>query len=82
MIFNEIIKLGFGFVNGIIDNLNLEALSFDTGLLSSFLDVLNNVAYFFPWPYIWPIFAFMIGIQGYRILISLIKLITSLIPLY
>lgn len=82
MIIDMIFDLGFGFINSIIETLHLDNFTFDTSVLGSFLDVLSSVAYFFPWAYIAPIFGFIVMLQAFRILISLMKLLSQLIPGY
>lgn len=79
MIIDKIIKLGFMFVNTLVDELKLPDFSIDTDLLASFLNVISGIAYFFPWAYIMPIFGFIVTLQGFRIIIALVKLIRSII---
>ena len=82
MIIDRMIALGFDLINLILDGLKIPELSLNLSVLNPFLDVVSNVAYFFPWQYLIPIFGFLVGLQLLRITISLIKLVTHILPFF
>lgn len=53
----------------------------DVGSMDSFMDYISLAAYFFPLDTLVSIFAIIIGIHVFRIVVSLIKTIWELLPL-
>lgn len=85
MILDYILDKGFAFINFWLDSMNIPSISFSISAMDPFLDIVANVAYFFPWTYIAPVLGFIFMLQLFRIAIAILKLIgrvLELIPLY
>lgn len=80
MIADKLLDIVFNFLEKMLDKLPIMNISIDFSTVQSFLSVVGTALYFFPWQKVAPILAIIILLQVWRILVSIIKTIWSVIP--
>jgi hypothetical protein len=80
MITQTVLTAILGSIVSFLDKINFVFDVLNSSFMNSFLSVVGTVAYFFPWAKLVPIFGFIVGLQSFRIFISLLKLIKNLLP--
>lgn len=80
MVTDKLLGIVFSFLEKMLDKLPLMNFSIDFSAVHSFLSIVGTALYFFPWQKVAPILAIIILLQVWRILISIIKTIWSVIP--
>lgn len=80
MVTDKLLDIVFGFLEKMLDKLPLMNISIDFSAVHSFLSIVGTALYFFPWQKVAPILAIIILLQVWRILVSIIKTIWSVLP--
>ncbi len=81
MVTDKLLDIFFNFLESILDKLPVMNISIDFSAVRGFLSVVGTALYFFPWQKVAPILAIILLLQMWRILVSIIKTIWSLLPL-
>ena len=80
MITDKLLDIVFNFLEKMLDKLPVMNISIDLSVVQGFLSVVGTALYFFPWQKVAPILAVIVLLQVWRILISIIKTIWSVLP--
>lgn len=80
MVTDKLLDIVFNFLESILDKLPVMDISVDLSVINGFLNIVGSVLYFFPWQKVAPILAIILLLQVWRILISIIKTIWSVLP--
>lgn len=80
MVTDKLLEIVFGFLEKMLDKLPVMNISIDFSVVKGFLSVVGTALYFFPWQKVAPILAVIVLLQVWRILISIIKTIWSVLP--
>lgn len=80
MVTDKLLDIVFNFLESILDKLPVMNISVDLSVINGFLNIVGSVLYFFPWQKVAPILAIILLLQVWRILISIIKTIWSVLP--
>lgn len=81
MVTDKLLDIVFSFLEKMLDKLPVMNISIDFSAVHGFLSVVGTALYFFPWQKVAPILAIIVLLQFWRILISIIKTIWSVLPL-
>lgn len=81
MITDSLLGIVFNFVSGLFELLPFMDISVDLSVSNTFLDIIGGVLYFFPWQKVLPILSIIIMLQVWRIMMSIIKALWSVIPI-
>ncbi len=80
MVTDKMLDIVFSFLESVLDKLPVMDISVDLSVINGFLNIVGSVLYFFPWQKVAPILAIILLLQMWRILISIIKTIWSVLP--
>lgn len=80
MVTDKLLDIVFNFLMSVLDKLPVMNISVDLSVINGFLNIVGSILYFFPWQKVAPILAIILLLQVWRILISIIKTIWSVLP--
>lgn len=80
MVTDKLLDIVFNFLMSVLDKLPVMDISVDLSAINGFLNIVGSILYFFPWQKVAPILAIILLLQVWRILISIIKTIWSVLP--
>lgn len=81
MVTDKLLDIVFNFLEKMLDKLPVMDISIDLSAIQGFLSIVGTALYFFPWQKVAPILAIILLLQMWRILISIIKTIWSVLPI-
>lgn len=80
MLTDKLLDIVFNFLEKMLEKLPVMDISIDFSVVKGFLSIVGTILYFFPWQKVAPILAIIFLLQMWRILISIIKTIWSVLP--